>query len=177
MCLWSDQKRLQSSYYKARFGDKCLMALREKWAWTMIWHTNLGMNVELVNFLLLACFHKQHFLCCRYPLFPLWKVINHNSLWEQTLGGTGYCFVIKFHFGSRMEGARGLPQRGVLQWCEVGERQHNQPTETIGVSTLQQLIWKHTHVVCTIRLYIYHMHAQTAKRIHTQSALNNQLLG
>ena len=95
MCLWSDQKRPQSSYYKARVGDKCLMTLRERWAWTMIWDTNFGMASE---FLLLTRFHKQPLLCCHYPLFLLWKEIDHFSLWEQTLGGRGHCSVINFPF-------------------------------------------------------------------------------
>ena len=57
----------------------------------------------------------------------------------------------------------------------VGERQHSQLTETIGVSTAADL---KTHTRCLhYRLYIYYMHAKTAKRIHTQFALNNQLLG
>ena len=124
------------------------------------------------EFLLLARFHKQPLLCCHYPLFLLWKEIDHFSLWEQTLGGRGHCSVINFPFNSRMERARGLPQRELLQWCEAGERQHTQFTETVGVSTLQQLKWKHTHV-CTIRQYIYHMHAEHTLNLPSTS----QLLG
>ena len=126
-----------------------------------------GHGCSTSEFLLLACFRKQHFLCCQYHLFLLWKVIEHISLWEQTLGERGHSFV-NFHFSSRMEGARGLLQRGVLQWHEVEERQHNQLTSAADANT---------HTRCLHYKIVHLPHACKTANEHTQFALNNQLLG